>query len=203
MTSKGDITFIAARLRKAADLLDESGTTAWETTSAWARGAGIASYDPETGGNRWWEDEHGNVYPVPTDPTGDRALTVEEVNGLHDLYRRHLDQALNLADRLVSDVETATPRTPRQVADRDRLAAQVGSEGWCSSCYRNAGRLEPQAMHPNGNTRYQGECRWCHDFKHEHGRYPTLQLLEKRHSGRSITADDIARALGQPMRKAG
>lgn len=196
MSHKADITFIASRLRQAADELDQHGTTAWDTTDAWASGAGTANYDPESGGNRWWEDDDGNVYPVPSDPTGDRALTVEEVNALHQTYRNHLDVALSVADAIIRDVTAATPRTPAQIADRDKLAAQVGAEGWCSSCFRNGGRLVPQAMHPNGTARFNGSCRWCKEFEQEYGRKPPLALLERRHAGRNVTLDDIARALG-------
>lgn len=196
MTNKADITFIAARLRAAADELDQFGTTAWDTTAAWARGAGIASYDPESGGNRWYEDEDGNVWPIPSDPTGDHALSTEEINRAHSDYVRDLSAALKVADRLIIDVTTATPHKPRLIADADRLAAQVGAEGWCSSCFRNAGKLVSQAMHTNGTARYQGSCRWCREFEQEYGRKPPLSLLQKRHAGRSVTTSDVARALG-------
>lgn len=202
MSHKADIPFIASRLREAADRLDNYGTTAWNTTDAWARGAGTANYDPESGGNRWWEDDDGNVYPVPSDPTGDRALSIEEVNGLHDTYRNHLDVALSVADALIRDVTAATPRRPGQIADQDKLATQVGAEGWCSSCFRNGGKLVPQAMHSSGEVKYRGSCRWCHDFESEYGRRAPLSLLQKRHAGQRITTTDILRALGIPRAKA-
>lgn len=201
MTTTHDVTFVASRLRSAADALDAHGLTALQTTSQWARGAGTANYDPESGGNRWEQDEDdGTVWPVPSDPTGDRALRRDVMDHAHAKYCADLTKALAAADALITDVETATPHTPKQIGDHDKLAAQVGAEGWCSSCFRNAGRMEPQAMHGNGTIRYRGECRWCHDFKAEQGRYPTLSLLQKHHSRRPITAEDIARALGQPFK---
>lgn len=200
MTSKADLTFIAARLRLAADKIDKAGTTAWETTDNWAAGAGTANYDPELFGNRWYEDDDGVVWAVPCDPTGDRALSTEDINRAHRRYVTHLDEALAVADHLIEDIDAATPRRPNQIADQDRLAAQVGVEGWCSSCFRNAGRLVPQAMHSNGQVKHRGLCRWCADFEREYGRKPPLSLLQQRHAGRSITTAAIDKALGWTQR---
>lgn len=194
------ILFTASRLRMAADALERSGVTTWTTTNAWSRGASTASYDPEAFGNRWEEDEEGTVWPVPSDPTGDAALSPEQRHA-HESYRAHLDVALATADAIILDVENGTPRKKDHLPDRDRLAAQVAAEGWCSSCYRNAARLEPQAMHPNGTVRYAGACRWCHDFEQEYGRKPPLDLLRKRHAGQRVTESDIGKALG--WKKAG
>ena len=196
MTDKADIPFIASRLREAATLLERCGTTAWETTEEWRRGAGVASYNPESGGNRWEEDDDGTVWPVITDPTGDRALTPEEVNKAHQKYRDDLAGALRLADALITDVHTATPHKPSHIADHERLAAQVGAEGWCSSCYRNGGKLYPQAMHPDGTVKYRGSCRWCMDFEKANGRKPPMSLLQAHHAGRRITPEMVAKSLG-------
>lgn len=195
MTSKADITFIAARGQQASEALNRAGTTAWETSEAWKRGASTANYDPEVGGNRWEQDSEGQVWAVPSDPTGDAALTPEQVHAHEELVAA-LDTYLKSADRIVELVAMATPRKLNQISDRDRLAAQVAAEGWCASCYRNGGKLQPQAMHPDGRVKYQGSCRWCKEFEQEYGRKPPLSLLEKRHAGRSVTLDDIAKALG-------
>lgn len=194
-STERDILFTASRMREAAEALERAGLTAWTTMDAWRRGAATANYDPEAGGNRWEEDDDGTVWPVPTDPTGDQALT-PEMRLLWQQYRDRLDAALELSDSLIAMVANATPRRKDRIADKERLAAQAGADGWCSSCFRDAGRLEPQAMHPNGTVRYAGSCRWCHDFEQEYGRKPPLGLLRKRHAGQRVTEGDIGKALG-------
>jgi hypothetical protein len=189
------LTLLVQRGRKLLDRIDSTGTTCWDTMADWRRGASTASYDPEHGGNRWEADDEGEVWPVPSDPTGDTALGPPDDQAL-GRYRRNLTTLASIIDHLEDDLNAGTPHRPGRLPDKDRLAEQAADDGYCKSCYR-AGKMVEQATHKDGTARFKGFCRWCHDFKQEYGQLPPGRLLNKRHAGGRITEQDITRALGR------
>jgi hypothetical protein len=103
----------------------------------------------------------------------------------HAVDRLHAD-----TDRL-HQLVAGLVEPARLHADPDRrdLGLAVDQSGmWCRSCLRAGGR-EPRS------DRYAEQvCRWCGDFHAEQGWWPTIDLLEARHSGKRITEQMIGQA---------
>lgn len=91
-------------------------------------------------------------------------------------------QLAGLADRFYHHVVQWSTR-------RVRLAEGPGAD-WCVSCHRDNGYHEPIS-----DEAYSDRCRWCREWRAEHGDDPPLELLQRRHEGRRITTADVERAL--------
>ena len=195
MTTPNELATVLERL---AGRLRHEGTEALNTTRSWADTIRAANYSDDHGGNRWETDpDTDEVSPVPNDPTGDQAVNPDAVAQLHGKLTKLIRQGHSLAADMEHILDQAShdpkhhPKRPDDKLDEDR---------WCRSCKADRGWLEPVAVHPDGRIRYSGECRWCHDYKADMGRYPTPQLLRKRHAGHRITEADIAASLNGTKR---
>lgn len=114
---------------------------------------------------------------------------------------RYLSEWVALLDRIGSDAARAdalltvgNPPQPRRLAQRDMQPAQIAAEGLCVSCWK-AGIKDEDTV----PGRYRDRCRFCGDWRGEHGEDPPGWLLRKRqvHGKRSVTTADVAKALGR------
>jgi hypothetical protein len=114
---------------------------------------------------------------------------------------RYLSEWTAVLDRVGSDtarmdalMTVANPPQPRRLAQRDMQPAQLAAEGLCVSCWKAEIRDED-----TDSVRYRDRCRFCGDWRGEHGEDPPGWLLRKRqiHGKRSVTTADVAKALGK------
>lgn len=112
-------------------------------------------------------------------------------------YQAELD---TLTKRIVADLTrlqvilTDCSRTRADtLGSRDLLAAQAGAAGWCVSCWRNDQTLTPIDTRPSGQAYYRDLCRFCGQWKAEHGQVPPMAILKMRHDGRRITVAAAAK----------
>lgn len=86
----------------------------------------------------------------------------------------------DLTARLVADLNRLRKIeevcTPGKVREPPVQAADIAGEGWCSSCYRDAGWLEPEH-----EGRYRGLCRFCGEWRAANGEIPPAGLVRWRH----------------------
>lgn len=62
-------------------------------------------------------------------------------------------------------------------------------EDWCTSCFRDDQHHVPVTLRrSDGSPYYAGLCKWCGDFRREHGQLPSLPILRARHQGKRITS---------------
>lgn len=179
---------------------DHEGLSALQTTRSWADTIKAANYSDDKGGNRWEEDPlTGEVHPVPQDPTGDQAVAPDAVAQMYGKLQKLMREIRSRCADIEHIMDQAShdpkkhPKRPDDKLDEDR---------WCKSCMTDRGWLEPVAVHPDGRIRYKAECRWCHDYRADTGRPPTLGLLRKRHAGQRITEADILNALAPQSKSA-
>lgn len=180
-----DLTRIAARMRRGADLLEERGPKAVDLARQWA-GNLRAGGSNDTG--RTSTGDH-------TDPTGDTAATDVDRDGL---FQTRLRSAI---DRVSTDVGILTEILATTVPLPKPTTENRAPHGYCQSCYRDAGYLEPEHTHADGRVKHRGSCAWCHGFLTEQKRQPPLELLEKRHRGGRITTLDVQRAMTRKTKR--
>lgn len=101
-----------------------------------------------------------------------------------------IDADMGRADQLMS---IANPPQPRRLSQMEMQPAQVAAEGLCVSHWKAGIRDEDSDA-----GRYRDRCRFCGDWRGEHGEDPPGWLLRKRlvHGKRSVTTADVAKALG-------
>lgn len=195
-----DHTDLAMVLERVSSRARSEGAEADRTTRSWADTIRAASYGDEKGTNRWEVDAAtGNVVPVPQDPTGDAAVDPDEVAQMN----AQLHKAMRSLHRAAADYENILDQASHDPMKRPHKPdTQLDEDRWCRSCKADRGHLEPVAVHPDGRIRYNGECRWCHDFKAEYGRYPTPTLLRRHHAGLRISEAHVTAALTPQQRTA-
>lgn len=101
-------------------------------------------------------------------------------------YHAELSTLTNRLDadlrRLVRLIGFAHPDQPRVLHHRDLSATQLAADGWCPSCFRDNGWLEPVA-----EGRYRDRCRGCGETRGREGRDPSVDELRIMHSrGKSL-----------------
>lgn len=182
--TKADLHQLAAQLRLAGELLEANGETVWDTTKSWEPGPRAMNTDPG-GGNRW-EDNDDVIDPIPNDPTGEAATDADQDTSHRDL-RAALNTIATSSTDLLRLLQVATPRIPER--DPQHLVnQQLIADGWCTSCYRDNGYLEPIGTKPDGTPYYRGLCKWCGEFKARNKKQlPPENILRWRHEGRRIT----------------
>jgi hypothetical protein len=59
-------------------------------------------------------------------------------------------------------------------------------EDWCTSCWRDNHNDTRVTRRDGGRGApyYAGLCKWCGDFKAEHGQVPPMALVRAHHVGR-------------------
>jgi hypothetical protein len=178
-----DIVRIGQNLQAAGKLLIDHGSRALAVTASWQHGPSTAGGEPV---------RRSRETPMPAVPLEGRDLIALN----HEL--RSLMQRLDLDEhRLRIILRTAVPDGAGKPTSAQKTPAQAAIEGWCRSCFRDHGYLEPIAMRPDGNRKYRDYCNWCGGFKGEYGIEPPEQLVEARHRGQRITQPHVAAALAK------
>lgn len=186
-----DPLVLHARLLHAADVLAMPskdvpemtlGQLAWQRADNWTRN-GRTPTSGERGGGM-----------------ADGADPVERIDDRQEDARasRYRDELASLTTRLDADlhrlervIAICCPPPVGKLGNRDLQVVQVAAEGrFCASCYRDAGYLEEVA-----EGRYRSRCRFCGDWRGEHGQDPPKPILVLRHSGRRITTAAVAQAM--------
>ena len=184
-----DIAPIAVRARRIGELLITPckcgkqnctlGEHIWHSTKDMSRGVRASNTDPG-GGNRWWEDDDGTVWPVPNDPTGDAAT--DQPDDTSAEYVALLDAFDRIGDQLEVFVGKHRP-------DRRLHTVVPGAElAWCAHHLATIGTCEP---------RHRGDlCRTCDDFRRAHNEtLPPADLLTAKHEGKRWTEQMIRDSL--------
>lgn len=112
-----------------------------------------------------------------------------------DREQRELDQCLDRALRALQTAYNICARYQR-AARPTKPEAQTNDEGWCSSCIRDGGYLEPAAA-----GRYAALCRFCGEWLAANGTNPPMEILKARHEGRRITTQMADKALANGGRR--
>lgn len=209
MIDSRDLPKLAELLIETGQRLAAHGEQAWQASQDYAPGPRAAHSDADGhGGNRWDEDDDGQVWPVPADPTGEQAARSDATSMLHaglrvrlGLVERYVDEVRHLLldlvpnqpnVRLTNCGECGGPKPTLKSPSQVKTAVDVVAEGWCRSCYRLDKRLEPIETDSQLRRYYREHCRWCGGFRAEHGCEPPLELLRRRHIfGRRISLTDI------------
>lgn len=163
-----DPLLLAGELEALATELRSSGDVLWQRSSDWVR-VETRSGDGERGG--------GLGDAVSEDAIGEKIADRQA--------SRYHSELLNLLPRLFADarraravVEIVCPSQPRKLKGQELTVAQAAAEGWCASCHRDDGFIEP--VHPQG--RYKDWCRFCGEWKAAHGgELPPLGVVRWRH----------------------
>jgi len=110
---------------------------------------------------------------------------------------KRIDADLHRLRRIIG---ICCPSPTKGLASRDMLSAQVAADGWCVSCWKDDQNLTPITMTTGGGKprpRYKDRCRFCGEWKAEHGQDPPVAILQLMHEGRRITTAAIERAMGK------
>jgi hypothetical protein len=132
------------------------------------------------------------------------ALHADEVPRLHGQLVAALTFLTDTVPEVLRLVRVACPNPAALKLDvKDMSPTQVSASGYCVSCWRDNGYLNPITLRANGERRYRDHCNWCGEWAAAHdGREPPLRLLELHHQGVRLTkrivdeivaADDAAR----------
>lgn len=206
--NRSDIPHLAILLVTVGQKLGQIGEQAWIASQEYAPGPRAQNTDSDsTGGNRWDTDDDGTVWPIPADPTGEAGTGHDPTSLLHARYRSLLEWLADNADDIDRLLGQLVPHPPgvtvvgckscgalKPGKARKIDPTDVVADGWCKSCFRLEGLLEPITTDSAGRPYYRGLCRWCGGFKAEHGIEPPVPLLQLRHRhGRRISVADAER----------
>lgn len=172
-----DLPRVSAAIRTAGELLEVHGELMLTLTADWAAGAKAANLDPDSGGNRWETDSNGDVWAVPSDPTGEAVLhaRADLAGNLRTRLERIHADALWIRDTAHVLAPIVPPSTMNDPSDL-----------WCNHHLR-VGLCEP---------RWRNDlCRWCSDFMALWKVRPPVSLLRDRHHGKRITEATVKAAL--------
>lgn len=169
------------------------GHVTWERVNDWASTKGMPS--------QWTpgEDEddeiarEGRSEIDDDERRGDAAASRYNAEVSAILNRTTADLA-----RLRRIITVCNPDSPKHLANRDMLLAQVAAEGLCVNCWLDDQYLQEIQLQPSGVPFYKNLCRGCGEWKAAHGKVPPLSILVLRHAGRRVTTADAAKALGRP-----
>lgn len=154
------------------------GEHVWRATRAMSPSPLRSSNTDPGGGNHWEQDDGGDVWAIPNDPTGEAAMGA---SAELDEVAEALEWLNQATDHWA--VVFGKYRPDRRLHTVDPTAA----EQWCTHHLATIGKCEP---------RYRGdECRCCYDFRLAHGVKPPADLLEAKHQGRKWTEQMIRDSL--------
>lgn len=146
------------------------GAITWTRFADWVKEQRVSSDSTRGGGLREAESD----------------VAIKERIDDHQASRYHTELS-RLTDRITADlhrlqtlIRIANPDTPRQ---------EIGAG--CQSCYRDAGRYEPIHL-----GRYKRACRWCGEWRAEHGDWPPLAVIRwrGRNPGKRVPVSIIEQA---------
>ena len=206
--SEQDYARIGESLTKLGKRLRDSGSRADYVLGTWRDGPRSPSLQPN-GGRRTEQvvfPEGNEVVDKPSDPTGEAAIADEVRTFLADEWDRlvkglHIDM-----DRLHDILDMAVP-SPVKLTDDAKTFDQIVAEGYCRSCFRDHGYLEPVAMRPNGQRKYRAYCNWCGEFMaaelagHPGTLEPPIELIEQRRLGKRLNRRQIDQAVAEMIAK--
>jgi hypothetical protein len=87
-------------------------------------------------------------------------------------------EALNLAAMILPD-------PVQKITTKDMQSAQLAADGWCISCARDRNEGLPH-LRPVASGRYADRCRFCGEWKRDHGQDPPIELVKARNLGHTI-----------------
>lgn len=122
-------------------------------------------------------DDDGTPIPQHPDPVSTIVISRDEAGDpIGQAIANMVDKIANARRHLEgAGSDAARARPPIKLPDPDSI--------WCKSCER-ADHREP---------RDEGElCRWCADWKRNHGQLPWPELVDMHHRGKRITPARIA-----------
>ena len=193
---------VAELLERAAAAIKADGQAMRARALEWRSGPAAANLDPDRRG--WRYEPCGDPgcqscpHPIPADPTGERANRRDEPARVAEALDRALAETYRAVGRLVALhglLMPAQPKRPRTLREIHAAGADVAREGWCRSCWRDEQHMTPITLRPTGEPYYRDRCAWCGEFVAAYGQEPPVAVLRKRHEGRRISEEDIARAL--------
>ena len=179
---------LALHLRTLADHIDHGRlATALERTDGWTDGP-----------------RPGDTHDTPEAETTIAERTANDRRAQHRAaqLRAELDQALERATRAVTTINAIVAIAhPATTNHRPATPADYAGAGYCRSCSRDNGYLQPIATRPDGTRRYRDLCNGCGEWAAGHdGHHPPLEVLRIRHQGRRLTTADYTRIMGSPPR---
>lgn len=185
-----DYAHLATQLRHLADTLEHHGQATADRLDDWAHGPRPGDTHDTPG------DDNDPATPLPDHLATDRRDAARAAR-LHTQWTSRvtiLERTIAHLDRLH---HTAWPPHPTG-RGRPDTPTDAALDGWCRSCYRNDGHLQPIATRPDGTRRYRDLCRRCGEFAAAHdGHHPPLEFLRIWHTGRRLTTTDYRRILGR------
>lgn len=184
-----DYTDLARRLRDIAKTLKDHGAATAQRLDDWTPGPTPGDTHDTPG------DDHDPPSTLPGGLVTDRADAARAARLHHQWTDAIAD--LERAARTIDRLHRAAWPEPRP-AGRPDTPADAALAGWCRSCFRNDGHLEPIATRPDGTRRYRDLCRRCGEHAAAHdGHHPPLEFLRLWHTGRRVTTADYRRILGK------
>lgn len=163
---------LADRLRALAGLLEASGGIVWQRVHDWERVGRVPAPGIRGGGTAGGASDR-----QLEDRLGDRKA------GAYATELRLLTARLEAdSARVARIIGIVTPPAPDRLGTSELQSAQVAAEGWCVSCWR-----AEQTLTPVASRRYRDLCRWCGDWRAEHGEVPPVRVVRLRAEGRSVT----------------
>lgn len=175
-------------LRTLADLLDKHGEDIFDKTASWELGPAQGDKHDERGGGLG-------------DAGHERADNAREDRRAARMHAQWLE-ALTMIDEGQQAARMIGAQVPVENKRRHdaQLLGSLAAEGWCTSCWRDDQHLAPIETRKNGQPYYRDTCRFCGEWKAEHGQYPPLAILVLHHKpGGRISqqqADRLAKRAG-------
>lgn len=204
---------LADRLERLAKTLrSPQGAKAWSRVADWSDPGPMPSHStPPQPGDDDFDPEMAEARTFVPGAAERREDWLEDriVGGhqaeLDKLTARVLVPALNRVARIV---EIATPGKAKHLADQHLQKAQVAASGCCVSCWQDdktLNELSGDDLRPDGHPRFKDHCRFCGEWKSDHGFYPPAWVLRKRriHGKRTITTADVAKAIAEAKQPKG
>lgn len=205
---------LARALEDTARLWRDYGAKADEVTRGWESGPRSPALEP-SGGARYKPCDEQNPctdcpHPVPSDPTGEAALEVEELAQRHVQLLAAVKATTNDTYWMRRIVKEAVPAARLAIpAQVNESREELSRAGWCVSCYRVDKRCEPIATQVNKRTGktetvYADFCWWCGRFVAEWRDIlgaqgmPPIELVRIHHThGKRVTEAKVVEAMAK------
>lgn len=163
---------LASLLTATAHELATHGATTWQRSDDWVRAD-----------RRPIEATRGGGFPgALSDDALERIIGDRQASAFQAKLAKTIESLAAEAAVLRALIRIANPETPR---------AEIGAG--CQSCFRDGGRYEP--IHEG---RYRRACRWCGEWRAEHGDWPPLAVVRwrGRNPGKRVPVKVVEEAAG-------
>lgn len=174
---------LAQRLHNAGDLWGEHGDEMALRADVW-RTANLPG--PDDGGDEEQDEARRDARSDHDRMNAAEAAQAATYYDELDRITKRLDADLRRLERLK---EIICPVPLKRSVPASVQAAEAAGEGWCASCFRDRGWLEPQH-----EGRYRGLCRFCGEWKAANGEVPPQSVVAWRHRNphRRLTEQVVA-----------